>query len=120
MNIKLLQSLQNIVLQLRPCKEAVNTALKMCHLWEEINIPLKVERKKKSILPQVKNTLLLAAAEGISIDQATATGAKMDGDTVRYHLNKMSLKEVRTTVNEALREQVLSLKKKGKITKSAV
>jgi len=89
----------------------------MCHLWEEINIPVKVERKKKIILPQVKNTLLLAAAEGTSIDQAAATGAKMDGDTVRYHLNKMNLKEVREKVNEALREQVLRLKKKGKITK---
>ena len=115
--INFIQSLKNLVQQLRPCREAVQTSLKMCHLWEEINIPLKVERKKKIILPQVKNTLLLAAAEGTSINQAAATGAKMDGDTIRYHLNKMNLKEVRTTVNEALREQVLSLKKKGKLPK---
>lgn len=115
MNIKLIQSLKNLVQQLRPCREVVGTSLKMCHLWGEVNIPLKVERKKKIIIPQVKNTLLLAAAEGTSIDQAAVTGAKMDGDTIRYHLNKMSLKEVRTTVNEVLREQVLSLKKKGKL-----
>ena len=66
--------------------------------------PLKVERKKKIILPQVKNTLLLAVAEGISIDQAAATGVKMDRDTIYHHLNKKGLKEVRTTVNEVLRE----------------
>ena len=113
--INFVRSLKNLVQQLRPCREVVRTSLKMCHLWGEINIPLKVERKKKSIIPQVKNTLLLAAAEGISIDQAVATGAKMDGDTVRYHLNKMDLKEVREKVNEGMREQVVSLKKKGKL-----
>ncbi len=71
-------------------------------------------RERKRVSLQVKNTLLLAAAEGTSIDQAAATRAKMDGDTIRYHLNKMNLKEVKEKVNEGMREQVVNLKKKGK------
>ena len=88
---KMLASVKRFNKRLQPTRTDVKTAIKVCHFFQELNFPHHIERNVKEIETEVKRTVLYALLDRTSIEQAAVAISSKDGDTIRYHLNKLSL-----------------------------
>lgn len=63
-------------------------------MLDEICLPMSTAKKKEFIERAVKNTVFYAAVDKTSVFQAAPIAAKLDGDTIMYHLSKLTLDDV--------------------------
>jgi len=116
MNVKLIQSVKRFVKNLsQPTKDSVKTSIKVCHSFHTLDFPHHIQRNVEEILPEVKKTILYALVEKTSVEQAAEAVSTKNGDTIRYHVKKLTMKEIDEVFKHHLFTCFATLVKNGKI-----
>lgn len=99
---KILASVKRFRKRLQPTRESVKESIKVCHFLQEMDVPHHIQRNVEVIEPEVKGTVLYALLDQTSIEQAAEAVSSKNGDTIRYHLNKLSLNDIEQVCKEQL------------------
>lgn len=110
---KTLQSVKRFIKRLQPTRESVKTAIKVCHFFQDLDLPHRIQRNVKEIEKEVKSTVLYALLDRTSIEQAAEAISSKDGDTIRYHLNKLSLSGIEQVCKEQLLNCLAVMEQQG-------
>ena len=95
------------------------SAIKVYRSFSSLSLPLKIKKKRSKIEDAIRNILLYAAVENTSIHQVSHSVAGIDGDTVMYHLSKLTVSDV-VTMNTHLKRIFNELRRKRKLPRKLV
>jgi len=91
---KIVNPIRNFIRRIRPSHNNNRRAYKLSSMLDKLKLPIRTDKKAELIERAVKNTVFYAAVDNTSIFQAAPIAAKIDGDTVMYHLAKLTLEDV--------------------------
>ena len=81
-------------------------------MLDKLKLSIRADKKAEFIERAIKNTVFYAAADKTSIFQAAPIAAKIDGDTIVYHLAKPTLEDV-TQLEHYIESIIVELIRKG-------
>jgi len=115
-NFNLLKSVKSFFEKhFQPTREYSITSIKVCHLIRKMDFPHKGQRKMMEIKEEVKKTVLGAVVDQTSIEQSAEQFSTKDGDTIRYHLNKLDRNTISGFFTPLFQQCAELLKSKKKI-----
>ena len=117
-NFSLLKSVKSFLeKRFQPTREDRKTSIKVCHWIRKMDFPHKGQRKRGETKEEVKKTVMGAVVEQTSIEQSAEQFSTKDGDTIRYHLNKLDINSISEVFISSF-QQCAELLKRKKKTKS--
>ncbi|UJG44373.1 MAG: hypothetical protein K9W46_04135 [Candidatus Heimdallarchaeum endolithica] len=115
-NFNLLKSVKSFLeKRFQPTREDRKTSIKVCHWIRKMDFPHKGQRKRGETKEEVKKTVLGAVVEQTSIEQSAEQFSTKDGDTIRYHLNKLDINRISEVFISSFQKCGELLKRKKKI-----
>ncbi|UJG42406.1 MAG: transposase [Candidatus Heimdallarchaeum endolithica] len=115
-NFNLLKSVKSFLeKRFQPTREDRKTSIKVCHWIRKMDFPHKGQRKRGETKEEVKKTVLGAVVEQTSIEQSAEQFSTKDGDTIRYHLNKLDINSISEVFISSFQQCGELLKRKKKI-----
>ena len=110
---KLVSPVKRFFKRLQPTRESVKESIKVYHFFQELDFPHQIQRNVEEIEQEVKRTILYALLDKTSIEQAAEVVSSKDGDTIRYHLNKLSMDDIEQVCKEQLLNCLAIIEQQG-------